>query len=81
MLTATDLKALKRRLPDDWVTKVQEKVTFGGTKIRETLRDPKKYNKEIIDATILVATEFELELETVAAIQRQKIHSKSLTTI
>jgi hypothetical protein len=80
MLTVTDLKTLKKRLPEDWVIKVQSKVNFGATKIRETLRDPKKYDKSIIDATITVAEEHESEQELALALQKQKIHSKTIAS-
>lgn len=79
MLNGTDLKMLKNRLPDDWVAKVQAKVSFGATKIRETLRDTKKYESSIIYAAIEVAEEFEKQKEKTALEQKQRI--KNLTVV
>jgi len=56
-----DLKTLKEKLPADWVKRIQCKVNFGGTKIRETLKAPENYDSEIIDAAIKVAAEYETE--------------------
>jgi hypothetical protein len=68
-----DLTTLKRKLPVDWVKRVQKKVGFGGTKIRLTLSDPKNYNPEIIDAALKVAEEFEKEKQASISLQKEKI--------
>lgn len=71
-----ELKALKRKLPTNWVDRVKTKVTFGSTKIREALSNPAKYDKEILDAAIEVLTEYKAEME--ASIQEQKARLKQL---
>ena len=78
-LPLKDLKALKRKLPTNWVDRVKAKVGYGSTKIREALRHPDNYDKEILDAAIEVATEYKAEME--ASILAQKKRIQDLTAL
>jgi len=64
---------LKRKLPVDWVTRVQAIVSFGDSRIRQVLRDPGKYNMEIMDAIIRVASDYQIEVERGVLAQKQEI--------
>lgn len=77
MLNKTELQTLLKQLPNNWVELVMEKTNFKGTKIREALRLPAKYDAQVIDAAILVAKEHkEAEL---AKAQEQKKRIKELS--
>lgn len=79
MFNSSELKALKRKLPTNWVDRIKTKVDFGSTKIRATLKSPDKYDKVIIDAAIEVAEEYKKEMEVSILLQKQKI--KDLGTL
>lgn len=76
MLSLTELKSLKRKMPTNWVERIQGKVAYGESRIRQALRDPAKYSKEIIDAALTVADEYKTEMEL--SIQKQKQRIKDL---
>lgn len=77
MLNSRDLELLKRKLPTNWVARVQEKVPFGATKIREALKYPEHYDEQILDAAIEVASEYLEERD--AKIQDQKAKIKVIS--
>lgn len=76
MLSLTELKSLKRKMPTNWVERIQGKVAYGESRIRQALRDPSKYSQEIIDAALTVADEYKTEMEL--SIQKQKQRIKDL---
>lgn len=67
------LNFLKHKLPTDWVGRVQLKVSYSASRIREVLRDSNKYNQEIMDAIIKVAEEYKEEVEAGVLAQKAKI--------
>ncbi|SDM39584.1 hypothetical protein [Pedobacter antarcticus] len=59
MLENAYLETLKEKLPVDWVNQVKARVGFSATTIRDSLRPGAKYNRDIINATINVAEEYQ----------------------
>jgi hypothetical protein len=74
MLSQEELKALSEVLPKDWVSKVQLIVNFKGTKIREVLREPEHYDKEVMDAILEVASEEKEKKNRALAEQRKRLN-------
>lgn len=73
MINQRELLALRNELPKDWVHKVVERTSYSQSRIRETLRFPNKYNKEIIDAAIEVAKQHKVDADATISSQKQQI--------
>lgn len=68
------LEILRNKLPSDWAEKVKEKTGLSLSKIRMVLRNPELYDKIVIDATIEVANEYQVDVDSTIQNQKQKIY-------
>jgi hypothetical protein len=63
MLTKRELGKIRKQLPQDGYERIASLAFKSAEAVKKVLREPDRYNKDVIDKALIVVEQYKLEVE------------------